>query len=194
MIYIKGALGTMVVAGILWAGWTYYSSRLNTQKMPEHYELITELETKGYPEFEGIYLDGSPFHSDQLKDKVVILNFWASWCEPCVKEYPSMKKLVAELDGDVILVAVTNDEIQEDVTNFLKAFGDVSGRGDVSENVEILWDPERKIANQFGVVRLPESFIFNKQGRLERKIIGYEEWYGPQAVAYFRALAEAESR
>ncbi len=184
MVYIKGLIGTLLMSGILYAGWMYYSEKNNTEKMPERYNIIEELETKGASNFVLPNMDGTEFKMEQIQDKVIVLNFWATWCEPCVREYPSMVKLADHFKGELVFIAVSADEDKKDIDIFLKAFGKPKS------NTYMLWDPDRKVANKFGVERLPETFILDKNKKLVRKVIGEEEWYDPRAIGYFQALIE----
>ncbi len=186
MVYIKGLIGTLIVAGLLMFGWNYYSSQNDTQKMPERYNIIDRLETQGMIDFTLPRLDGSNFNLESQKGKVVILNFWATWCEPCVREYPSMVKLADNFNGDLIFIAVSADEDKKDIDVFLKAFGKPKA------HTFMLWDPKREVADKYGVERLPETFVFHKNGKLIRKVIGEEEWFDPRAVAYFESLIKED--
>ncbi len=144
--------------------------------------LIDRLEKDGATMFSAKRLDGSLFSLDSVKGKVVILNFWASWCDPCVREFPSMLKLVEHFKGEIVLVAVSNDNSKQDVDNFVKAMGGAK------PHVEIVWDEDYKIAGMFGTSKLPESFLFNKELRLVRKIVGIDDWYTKDAIEYMDRL------
>ena len=101
-----------------------------------------------------------------------------------------MMKLVERFNGDVQLVAISTDENREDVETFLKAFGLPK------KNITILLDPKRSVADLYGVGKIPESFLINKDGRLVRKIVGIDDWYSDRAVEYFMDLvgrSEAEN-
>src|SRR5690606_8770008 len=158
MVYLKGGLGALVLALILFYGWKRLDDRLSTQKMPERYDIIDTLEKEGMPNFSLPKMDGTTFELDSVRGKVILLNFWASWCEPCVREYPSMTKLADHFNGDLVFIAISNDEDKENIEKFLGAMGESS------PHTLILWDKERKVADQYGVQRLPETFIFNKEG------------------------------
>lgn len=150
----------------------------------ESIELLKKFESEGMPAFEAPLLNSRIFKSSEVAGKVVIVNFWASWCNPCVTEFPSLLKLVENYKGEVVLLAITIDEDPKDITNFLKAFG-------FSETwVQVLRDPEKKISDRFGVKKIPESFLFGRDGKLIRKIVGVEEWFNENSVAYFNQLVK----
>ncbi len=152
--------------------------------MGEEISLIKQMEQNGIPEIQGKYLDGKPFDAKKLKDKVLIVSFWASWCDPCVKEWPSMLKLVEHFKGKLVLVAISHDYTLEDINSFLNV---VKAR---KPNVELLWDKEGMMAKKFGSSILPENYIVGRDGKLIRKIVGVEQWYSPDAIEYFTGLIE----
>jgi thiol-disulfide isomerase/thioredoxin len=182
MVYVKGLIGALALALILFLGWKALDNRLSTQKMPERYDIIDSLEKDGMRKFSLPNMDGSTFDLESVRGKVILLNFWASWCEPCVREYPSMTKLANHFKGDLVFIAISNDEEKENIDKFLGAMGESS------PHTIVLWDKDRTVADQYGVERLPETFIFNKEGKLDRKIIGQTEWYEEGALSYIDAL------
>lgn len=159
-----------------------------TDRFPRgpRYSILNELESNGIPDLQAARLDGSPFSLRSISDKVLIINFWASWCDPCVAEYPSMLKLVEHFKGEVVLMAISADQEKKDIDGFLKAFGGLK------PNVEILWDPAMSIAKKFGTSRLPESFIFYRNGKLARKVVGLENWFSPDSIEFFDGILKSK--
>ncbi len=186
MIYLKGAIGSLILAFLLLFAWKALDNSLSTQKKPERYDVIDVLEKEGMVDFELPRLDGSTFSLDSVKGKVVMINFWASWCEPCIKEYPSMTRLTNTLDGELIFLAISNDENKEDIETFLGAMGEPS------PHTVVLWDKDRTVADLYGVERLPETFIFRRDQKLDRKVIGQLEWFEEGAVDYMQYLTTLE--
>jgi thiol-disulfide isomerase/thioredoxin len=160
-----------------------------TDRFPKgpRYTILDTLETEGVPDFEAIRLDGSTFRMSEIKDRVLIINFWASWCDPCVAEFPSMMKLIEHFKGEIVMIAVSADSEKNDILTFLKAFG---GQRD---HVEILWDPTMEVGKKFGTVRLPESFIFYSNGKLARKVVGLENWFSPDSIDFFNTVIKHTS-
>ena len=185
-VYIKGAVGSL----LLIAGALYWFSRnehrLPVHQAPEHYALINRMEREGVTPFQLPRVDGTPFDLKSVQGKVVILNFWASWCNPCVQEFPSLIQLVERFKGEIVLVAVSTDENKADMEAFLKAFGLPK------PGIEILWDKDRAIANSYGVGKIPESFLIGRDMKLIRKVIGIDNWFTPDAVEFFADLIEAK--
>jgi peroxiredoxin len=132
-----------------------------------------------------IQLDGRPAHLSDLKGKVVVLNFWATWCPPCVEETPALNELQQRIAarGGVVL-GVSADEDAGAFTNFLKeknvvfkTYRDPSTVGNVSP-----------IAKSYGTLAYPETYIIDRQGKIARKVIGLQQWNSPEMLAYFDAI------
>lgn len=186
--YLKGLGATLAVASVLYLGWLKYSEFLTSGMRPtEGTIVLNRLEAEGVPELRAIDLDGRSVSLKQFSDKVVILNFWASWCDPCVQEFPSMVKLVDFFKGGVVLIAVSADQNQTDVEDFLKPY-----KGKLPKEIFIVMDPEKKIPSMFGTQVLPESYIFGKSQKLLRKVAGSEDWFSPGAVQLFNDIVNAK--
>lgn len=148
---------------------------------------IDELNKAGVPQVEVVDLVGRRVAVSDLQDKVVILNFWASWCEPCIEEVPSLIKLVEHFNGKIILLAISGDSELTDIQSFLKAFP-----GMKNENIYVVFDKDKSEIQKFGVRRLPESLILDKKYRAVRKVSGTIDWYTPEAIEYMQGLADAQ--
>ncbi len=180
--YIKGGIFCLVLisTGLYW--FISRQDQLPVSRPPEQYSLIDKMEKVGVPEFALPRLDGSRFSFRDLAGKIVILNFWASWCNPCVEEFPSLMKLVEKFGGELTLVAVSADEDKKDMDAFLKAFGLPK------PNIEILWDQEKKTSGLYGVAKIPESFLVGRDQKLIRKVVGIDDWYTEGSILYFADL------
>jgi len=130
------------------------------------------------PKFDFKTIEGGQFniYAEEFKNKIIILNFWASWCGPCVDEFPEMIRLISKYKKDVVLVAISNDSIKKDIFKFLKDFKEFD-KTIYSKSVYLGWDKSRDIAlGFFDVARLPESFIVNKSQMIVKKVVGSAEW------------------
>jgi thiol-disulfide isomerase/thioredoxin len=112
-------------------------------------------------------LDGESHRLSELRGKVVLINFWATWCPPCREEMPSMQRLYESLEGeDFEVLAVNVGEREPNVFSY--------ARGEIGTELTfpILLDPEAKVIERFPVRGLPTSFLVDKQGRLAYKAVG----------------------
>ena len=102
-------------------------------------------------------LDGKTYNLDAFRGKVVLLNFWATWCPPCRREMPDMEKLYQRLSQKGLVVLAVSDEKRETVEDFLKK---------QNYTFPVLLDPDRKVNSAFGIEGIPNSFLFDRQGKL----------------------------
>lgn len=173
------AFAAVLAVLVIGAGvWTFLGER----KAPEP---ASARGMESLPELTLKTIDGRDFKSQDVKGKTLIVNFWASWCGPCVEEVPSLVKLSKELGGDLRILAVSGDATLHDIEVFLKSFPDFKKDG-----IEIVFDEGLKISKQFNVSRLPESYIFNGEGKMVRKVVGSINWATPDAIEYLKNLAK----
>src|SRR5277367_4763640 len=125
-------------------------------------------------------LNGKPAHLSDLRCRVVVLNFWASWCKPCVEETPGLIQLqqrIASRNGVVLGISVDEDE--DAYRKFILEHG---------VNFPTYRDATKKSAQDYGTVMYPETYIIDRNGKIARKIIGPQDWNSPEMLAYFDAL------
>ena len=101
--------------------------------------------------------DGVKVALVDYKGKVVLLNFWATWCPPCRREMPDMEKLYQLLSQKGLVVLAVSDEKRETVEDFLKK---------QNYTFPVLLDPDGKVNAAFGIEGIPNSFLFDRQGKL----------------------------
>jgi thiol-disulfide isomerase/thioredoxin len=125
-------------------------------------------------------LAGGRVRMDDFAGQVVVLNFWATWCPPCVREMPSLDRLQAALrDEGLAVVAVSLDRGGVEV---IKPFVDKLGLVEMG----LYWDANSALAKAYGITGLPTTFIIDKQGRIVGALQGSAEWGSPEAVALVR--------
>ncbi|MGA2384331.1 MAG: TlpA disulfide reductase family protein [Gemmatimonadales bacterium] len=112
---------------------------------------------------------GQPVTLADFKGQVVLLNVWATWCEPCKIEMPSMEQLEKELGPQGLkIVAVSIDEGGADVVRqFARDYG---------LTFRILRDPSGRIQRIYQTTGVPESFVINRRGIIVKKVIGAADW------------------
>jgi peroxiredoxin len=135
------------------------------------------------PDFVLPGLDGRKVSLKDYRGKVIFLNIWATWCPTCREEIPSMEKLYQALKGEPFeILAVSVDKASaKAVASFMKAR---------NLSFPALLDPEGQIARPYGVTGVPESFIINKEGIIEKIVIGPIDWAAPTVVNTFRTLIQ----
>jgi cytochrome c biogenesis protein CcmG/thiol:disulfide interchange protein DsbE len=124
----------------------------------------------------------------QLRGKIVVLNFWATWCPPCVEEMPSLVQLQKKLQGkDVTVLAVSVDDDSEAYHKFLKDHGidllTVREGGARSDTGVI-----SPVSNMYGTFKIPESYIIDRNGTIRRKFVGSVDWSQTEIVEYLSRL------
>ncbi len=113
---------------------------------------------------------------------MVLLNFWATWCEPCEREMPAMQRLFSKLSSQGLnLVAVSVDDDEDTVTRFRDRFG---------LTFEMLWDPDQKVSELYQAYRYPETLLIGRDGVVVERYIGPREWDSPLYQARIQRLLE----
>lgn len=141
------------------------------------------------PGFEAKTLTGNDINLSQFRGKVVVVNFWASWCGPCIEEVPSLIKLMKTFPNDVELIAISGDSNQADIDSFLKSFPEMK----TLPNVHIVWDGDKSLSQKYQIYRLPESFLLDKELKLIKKISGTIDWHTDDALSYIKQVIHPES-
>jgi cytochrome c biogenesis protein CcmG, thiol:disulfide interchange protein DsbE len=114
-----------------------------------------------------------------LKGKIVVLNFWTTWCGPCAEEMPSLERLHKQMGSKVTVLGVSTDDDNGAYHQFLKQY-----------NIDFLTvnDQQKKSAEIYGTTGQPETFIIDPSGVLRRKFIGPVNWTSPEVVEYLQKL------
>jgi peroxiredoxin len=133
------------------------------------------------PEFTLMGLEGRSAQLREFRGKLVLLNFWATWCTPCLHEMPSMERLYQTFkQTDFVLLAVSMDRQGEEVTRpFVEH---------LKLTFPILLDRTSEVGRQYGVRGLPTSYLIDPDGRLIGAVIGAREWYRDEAKALIAGL------
>lgn len=137
---------------------------------------------KPAPDFELDLLEGGRFKLSEQRGKVVVLDFWASWCGPCLRATPMIHRVVDEFGPDVRLVAVNLQESPERVTAALKRLN--------LEMVTVL-DREGLVAERYGATSIPQAVVIDRQGQVARVYVGASGTLEDQLRTALKALAPA---
>lgn len=129
------------------------------------------------PAFEAQDLQGNTVSLEDFRGKMVIVNFWATWCEPCITEWPQLDQLAARLEGrdDVVILAVSIDEKREDIAPFLERMS-LQDTG-----VTVLWDAGQGINSLYGSEKIPDTFFVDESGKLSAAFVNVRKWGNPEA-------------
>ena len=121
----------------------------------------------------------------EFRGQIVVLNFWATWCPPCIDEMPSLNEFAEKYQGNGIqVIGLSVDENVAAYEEFL-----------ASNQISFLTlrDPAHNTSDIYGTFRFPETYIIDREGRLARKVIGAIDWASPREFKYFdELLAEAD--
>jgi cytochrome c biogenesis protein CcmG, thiol:disulfide interchange protein DsbE len=135
------------------------------------------------PDF-ALQLDGKPARLQNLRGKVVVLDFWASWCPPCVEETPSLIELqrrIADRGGMVLGVSMDDDPNAYEA--FLKEH---------NVNFPTYLDTSKTIPATYGTSMYPEAYIIGRNGRIVRKVVGPQDWSNPDILAALDTLLKTQ--
>ena len=125
-------------------------------------------------------MDGKRHKLSDYRGKVVIVNFWATWCPPCREELPSMNRAWARLQqAGVMMLAVNVGESEDVIFPFM---------ADYPIEFPVLLDQDGEIINRWPVRGLPTTFVIDPDGRLVYQAIGGREWDDPELLDLVRAL------
>jgi cytochrome c biogenesis protein CcmG, thiol:disulfide interchange protein DsbE len=174
----RGRLGLLVVAAVVLGAVAFALWRGGSVPPP--------LERgRAAPPFELADLDGSRrLKLADLRGRVVLLNFWATWCKPCEDEMPAMQRLYRTLGGSGFeLVAISVDTDAEAVARFRDRLG---------LSFPILLDPGSEVSRAYQTTGYPESFLIDRAGNLaSARFVGPRAWDDPEYQALVRRVLES---
>ena len=154
------------------------------------YVFITPWYRQGEPSIAGkqaedfpLTVAGKQTRLSEFRGKVVVLNFWASWCGSCVEEMPDLDRLQARIRsrGGIVL-AVSVDENCGNYEDFLKNY---------PVRFSTACEPTNKVSLDYGTVKIPETYIIDREGRIVRKVIGPQQWDSAAMNSYFDSILAA---
>lgn len=132
---------------------------------------------------QSLTIDGKNISEDKIKNKIVILNFWASWCGPCMEETPSLLKLINKNKNDFILISVSEDDSEKEMQKFIRLFPLAK-----SDNVILIHDQNRKWSQGYSVFKFPETFVYDRKLNLVKKFSGSISFQDSQIDIFFQNL------
>jgi thiol-disulfide isomerase/thioredoxin len=129
--------------------------------------------------------DGTPLHLADLKGKPVLINLWATWCVPCVREMPSLERLAVERGATLDVLAISEDRRGEEVVGpFVERHG--------FARLRIYLDSKSDVSHAFEVDAIPSTIMIDRDGREVGRLVGPAEWDGPAARRLIDRLLKPE--
>jgi len=133
---------------------------------------IDDIVGKKAPDFTLKDIDGRDVSLSSLRGRVVLINFWATWCPPCRSEMPSLNSLYKEYRGKgLVVLAISTDRRMSDVKDY------------VSKNTfefQILLDPDMRVSRSYKVFSIPTTFLIERNGVIIKRFLGEEDWGSPR--------------
>ncbi|MBT8118698.1 MAG: TlpA family protein disulfide reductase [Gammaproteobacteria bacterium] len=169
IIFIVGFISTFVA----YADW----------QQPELSHNLTVLK-KAIPakDFELQDMDEETIRLSDYKGKVVLLNFWATWCPPCIREMPSMERLHQQVGAEGFkVIAINQMEDADQVFAF-------TGQLEVDPTFEILFDTTSSVSRDYAVRGLPTTYLIDKEGRIRYRAVGGREFDHPEVIKTIEQL------
>lgn len=127
------------------------------------------------PDFALKTLDGKTVRLSDLRGKkVVLINFWATWCPPCRSEMPTMQQIYTEYKGkgfEILAINIERDS-KEEILEFMK---------ELRLTFPVLLDSDMKVTRTYRLIGLPVSMLIDRQGIIRSKTIGYHDWTDKQS-------------
>ena len=170
MLTRRKLLGKLLVAGTLAA----LAFRLDAAELKRW---------KGKPAAPPVDLltpEGAPFSLKQLRGKVVLVNFWATWCEPCITEMPALQRLRNELASSGFeVLAVNYQEGPARINSFIEK---------MKLTLPVVRDTDGSVARSWGARVFPASYLVDRDGNIRHSIGGGADWTSPRLVSTIRTL------
>jgi len=115
-----------------------------------------------------------------FRGKVVVLNFWATWCPPCIAETPSLETFASKMkDRGVVVLGVSVDQDPAALQEFVKQY---------HLTYAVARDSSRNVPTRYGTYKFPETYIIDRSGYVAEKIIGATNWTDPRIISFVESL------
>jgi thiol-disulfide isomerase/thioredoxin len=166
----------IITVGVIWLDLSFVPE---PPKFIDNY--IPERE-KPAPDFNFSTLSGKDSSLYELKEDIIIINFWASWCTPCIKEMPDLISLTKKYEGKVALVAISIDMSKNKAQSLLTTLQKKMSINTNHPNIYWIWDKNQKISfDKFSTTKVPETIIIDKNRMMVKKIVGEYAWDSEKA-------------
>jgi peroxiredoxin len=131
-------------------------------------------------------LQGRQVRLSSMRGKVVFINVWATWCQPCIDEMPTIQRLYEQMRARGLeVLTISLDPLGAQIVEpFMQRY---------QLTFPVLLDPKSQVEKLYGTTGVPESFVVDQNGRLVEKVVGPRDWSDPQTLAMFQRLLQAPS-
>ena len=186
LIY-RALYATIGVCAIFASAVTASAGAIDDARTGDMKKLIVHSEPKRVKLVEVGDFDGSAMTFDDFRGDLLVVNFWATWCPPCLEEMPSLDRLQAKTEklGVKVLAVAVGRNPKPAVERFLSQAG--------IENLSIFFDPVQSMAVEMRVLGLPVTVILDREGNEIARLTGAAEWDSESAVEVVTLLAEGKS-
>ena len=163
---LKGALAVLAVALIFVVSGTLTEKVVDQGDTAPNFKVTTD--------------QGKQITRGDFGGKLLVLNFWGTWCAPCVEEVPSLSDFAKRYaNRGVVVLGISVDRNEKLYRDFVK-------RNKVA--FQTARDPEAEISGSYGTFKYPETYIIDQKGKVIQKIIGPQNWADPAYLNYFQSL------
>jgi len=132
------------------------------------------------PNFSIVADDGKTFTRENFGGKLLVLNFWASWCGPCIDEEPSLVAFAQQMKPlGVVVLGISIDRNEKLYHRFIEHFG---------VTFETARDQESNISASYGTFQIPETYLIDRDGKVREKVISNQNWMDPEFIARVRRM------
>jgi len=164
--YIQFAIGILLVAFVF----------VVFDTLNEHIVVVGDKA----PDFKIVSDNGKPITRSDFGGKVLVLNFWATWCPPCIEELPSLDEFQRQLASQgVVVVGVSVDKNEKQYKDFLKK---------ARVSFQTSRDEDAGISAQYGTFKYPETYIINAKGEVVLKYIGPKDWMSAEVLSDMKKI------
>jgi peroxiredoxin len=144
-----------------------------------HRERLVNVGDKA-PSFQVTTDKGKQVSRSEFGGKILVVNFWATWCPPCIDEMPSLQAMAQQLGPKgVVVLGVSVDRNEAAYKRFLQQAG---------IQFETARDPEANISAGYGTFKYPETYVISRDGKVLQKLIGPQNWMDPELLKSIEAL------
>ena len=172
---------TLVIVLVVVAPLATSARSLTLDEAIRELDLIRPPKPKAAEDFTIPTAGGQPFRLSAQRGRPVLINFWATWCPPCLEEMPALERLwKKQKDAGFVMLAVAVDANPKLTAPFVEKHGLTFTVG---------FDPKMELANTYGVRALPASFVVDRDGRLAAVAVGPRVWDNVAAHALIERLA-----